>query len=112
MKVERGGRVTWGFVVPEEMLARLRLPVNDVVERIAPQKVFCYKFRSSLTRMQGEGIDAEKHPAFRLMRAMNLSPGDTYYRTTLLPASWEQGIQCQYGYYAIPIRACGGEDGV
>ncbi len=111
MKVERSGRVTWGFVVPEETLERLQLPVNAVVERVPSQKVFYYKFRSSLALMQAEGIDAEMHPAFRLMRSMNIAPGDTYYRTTLLPAAWEQGIQCQYGYYAIPIRAVGQGDG-
>ena len=111
MKVERSGRVSWGFAVPEDTLERLQLPVNAVVERVPPQKVFYYKFRSSLALLQVEGIDAETHPAFRLMRSMNIVPGDVYYRTTLLPAAWEQGIQCQYGYYAIPIRAVDGEGG-
>ena len=104
MKVARDGRITWGFIVEEENVARLGLPTNDALERIPARKIFYYKFRSALTRMQAEDGTAAAHPAFRLMHAMNLEADDTYYRTTLMPSDWERGIRCQYGYYAIPIR--------
>lgn len=104
MKVERDGRMTWGFAVDEENLKRLRLPVNDVVERVPPQKIFYYKFCAPLVTMAEEGPAAEAHPAFQTLRAMNLEGGDTYFRTILMPADWRKKAWSQYGYYAIPLR--------
>ncbi len=42
------------------------------------------------------------------LRALNLKGGETYYRTTLIPADWKQDISYQYGYYAIPIHGLEG----
>ena len=103
MKKEPDGRITWGLIVSEEMLSRLHLPVNDVVERIAPHKVFYYKFRSSIMHSSEEHADSSVHPAFQALRSLNLRCSSTYYRTTLMPADWQQDISRQYGYYAIPI---------
>ncbi|MCR5138242.1 MAG: MerR family transcriptional regulator [Oscillospiraceae bacterium] len=104
MRVEQSGQVTWGFVVQESDLQRLRIPVNGVVERIPPSKVFYYKFRGELIRLPEEHADSRSHPAFRQLRALNLEPAGTYYRTTLMPADWQRDIIYQYGYYAVPIR--------
>ena len=107
-KIEQGGRITWGFVIEERMLQRLQLPVNDVVEHSPVQKVFYYKFRAPILRSDNEYADSEQHPAFRTLRALNLKGGETYYRTTLIPADWKQDISYQYGYYAIPIHGLEG----
>lgn len=104
MKAERDGRITWGLMVEEDAIRRLHLPVNDVVEHFPPYKVFYYKFRSPLTHSSYENYDAPEHPAFQALHALNLKPLSAYFRTTLMPADWQQDIGFQYGYYAIPIR--------
>ena len=104
MKVERDGRMTWGFIIAEEDRERLRLPINDVVERVPPQKIFYYKFCAPLVPMVEEAPDSEAHPAFRTLRGMNLEGGDPYYRKVLRPADWRKKGWSQYGYYAIPVR--------
>ena len=104
MKAERNGRITWGLLVEERMLDRLHLPVNDVVERISPHKVFYYKFRAPLMHSSDETFDSPSHPAFQMLHSLNLEPGDAYFRTTLMPGDWQKDISLQYGYYAIPIK--------
>ena len=105
MRIEKDGRITWGFVVSERDLRELGLPVNDVVEIIPAQKILYYKFRAPLLQTGLERFDSPEHPAFRLLRALNLSCGDFYFRTSLMPADWQQSIVWQYGYYAVPIKA-------
>ena len=103
MQVTRNGKITWGLIVEERQLNKLHLPVNDVVERIPPQKIFYYKFREQLIPTAQEYPDAPAHPAFQTLQRLNLRSCDTYYRTTLMPADWKQDLQYQYGYYAVPI---------
>ena len=69
-----------------------------------PYKVVYYKFRAALTHSSLESFDSPSHPAFQALHALNLEPLDAYFRTTLMPADWQQDINCQYGYYAIPLR--------
>lgn len=103
VKIEAGGKMTWGFITEESMAEQLKLPRNTVVQRIPSRKIFYYKFRGPLTRMPQESPDAPEHPAFRQLRSMHLQSGTTYFRTTLMPADWENGLRSQYGYYAIPL---------
>ena len=104
MKVERSGRVTWGLLAEERMVRQLNLPVNDVVEHLPSYKVFYYKFRAPLMHTSVETFDTPDHPAFQALRALNLDPGTAYFRTTLMPADWQQDLGYQYGYYAIPLK--------
>ena len=104
MKAERNGRITWGLLAEERMIRQLQLPVNDIVEFYPPYKVFYYKFRAPLMHSSFEKFDTPSHPAFQALRELNLEPRDGYFRTTLMPADWQQDIGYQYGYYAIPIR--------
>lgn len=104
MKADRDGRITWGLLVEEEMIQRMHLPVNDVVEHFPSYKVFYYKFRGPIMHSSGEVFDSPDHPAFQALHALNLDAGPSYFRTTLMPADWQQDIGYQYGYYAIPIR--------
>ena len=104
MKAERNGRITWGLLAEERMIRQLQLPVNDIVEFYPPYKVFYYKFRAPLMHSSFENFDTPSHPAFQALRELNLEPRDGYFRTTLMPADWQQDIGYQYGYYAIPIR--------
>ena len=104
MKAERDGRITWGLLVEERIIRQLKLPVNDIVDFYPPHKVFYYKFRAPLTHSSSENFDSPAHPAFQALHALNLEPLDAYFRTTLMPADWQQDINCQYGYYAIPLR--------
>ncbi|MBQ7692405.1 MAG: MerR family transcriptional regulator [Oscillospiraceae bacterium] len=104
MRIGKDGRVAWGFVVSERDLRELGLPVNDVVETVPSQKILYCKFRSPLLRTESERFDSAAHPVFRLLRALHLTGGDFYFRTTLMPADWQQSIELQYGYYAIPIK--------
>ena len=103
MQVRRDGQITWGLIVEERQLRKLQLPVNDVVEYLPPQKIFYYKFRASLIPTDLEHPDAPLHPAFQTLHRLNLQSGDPYYRVTLMPADWKQGLGYQYGFYAIPI---------
>ncbi|MBQ9663682.1 MAG: MerR family transcriptional regulator [Oscillospiraceae bacterium] len=103
MKVERNGQITWGLIAEEESVRSLRLPVNDVVERIPQKKIFYYKFRAPLIPTDLEQVDAPEHPAFQTLQSLNLHCEDWYFRTTLMPADWQQDLRYQYGYYAIPI---------
>ena len=104
MKAERDGRITWGLLVEEQMLRRLHLPVNDIVEQLPSYKVFYYKFRGPLMHSSSENFDSPDPPAFQALHTLNLEPLSTYFRTTLMPADWQQDIGLQYGYYAIPIK--------
>lgn len=107
MRVDRSGRVTWGFIVREADARELQLPLNDVVERIPPKKILHYKFRGPLPKMEQERFGEEDHPVFRLVRALNLRCGNRYFRTTLMPADWQQSLECHYTIYAIPVEAGG-----
>lgn len=104
MKAERNGRITWGLLAEERMIRQLQLPVNDIVEFFPPHKVFYYKFRAPLMPTSFENFDSPSHPAFQALRELNLEPRDGYFRTTLMPADWQQDIGYQYGYYAIPVK--------
>lgn len=104
MKAERNGRITWGLLVEERMIRQLKLPVNDIVEFYPPYKVFYYKFRAPLMHSSFENFDTPSHPAFQALRELNLEPRNGYFRTTLMPADWQQDIGYQYGYYAIPVK--------
>ncbi len=104
MKNERSGRITWGLLVEEQMLHRLQLPFNDIVERIPSHKMLYFKFRAPLANTADEVFDSESHPAFQILRSLNLEALDTYFRTTLMPVDWQKDIGYQYGYYAIPIK--------
>lgn len=103
MRIDRSGQVTWGFVVSEAEQRELRLPVNDIVERIPARKILYYKFHGELRKLDQEHMDAPDHPAFRLLRALDLKGGDSYFRTTLVPGDWQRDLRLQYGFYAIPI---------
>ena len=104
MKNEPGGGITWGLVIEEEMLKRLHLPVNDVVEHIPSQRIFYYKFRAPLMHSSEEHADSPTHPAFQVLRTLGLQYSATYFRTTLMPADWQQDIACQYGFYTIALE--------
>ena len=104
MKVGPDGQITWGFAAEEKDVLRLGLPLNAVVEHLPPRKIFYYKFRSPTLRMQEESRDNPNHPAFRILRSLQLESGDTYFRTTLMPADWKQTLGYQYGFYAIPLK--------
>ena len=105
--VGEDGDKVWGLVVDEAKLKRLHLPVNDVVVRISPHKMFYYQFRGEMSLMADEGSDPDLHPVFSLMASMNLQHGGGYYRTLVMPCCWEKGIRYQYGFYAIPLKGCG-----
>ena len=102
LRIEKNGAVTWGFAVEESMQRRLNMPLNDVVEQIPSQKIFCFKFRAPLLPL-GQEIEQESHPAFEKLKMLQLQYKEQYYRTTLMPADWQQGLGYQYGYYAIPL---------
>lgn len=104
MRADVKGKVTWGFVVEQQTLQALHLPLNSIVQAIPSRKVFYYKFRGPLRRMADEVPVPADHPAFRLLSDMNLTWGDTFFRTTLMPADWKKDISLQYGYYAIPLN--------
>ena len=104
MKVERDGRVTWGFLAEERMIRHLNLPVNDIVEHFPSRKVFYYKFRAPLMHTSAEIFDSPDHPAFQALSALNLPSLNLYFRTTLMPADWQRDISYQYGYYGIPLK--------
>ena len=103
MQAGPDGRFTWGFCVREQDAQRLGLPVNEVVQRIPAHKIFYYKFRGRIPHLEEEGRDNMDHPAFRQLHALGLESGETYYRTTLMPADWQKDLGYQYGYYAIPL---------
>ncbi len=103
MKNEADGRITWGFLVEERMLGRLSIPVNGVVERIPSGKVFYYKFRGPLIKTPDETANTASHPAFSILNSLGLKHSGSYFRTTLMPADWQQDLSYQYGYYAIPL---------
>ena len=103
MRMEPDGRVTWGFSAEESTAARLKLPQNEVVEHIPSQRIFYYKFRGDVLRTTEERPDNPENQAFRQLRALGLRHAGTYYRTSLMPGDWKQGLRCQYGYYAIPL---------
>ena len=103
MRLEPDGRITWGFVVEESVAARLKLPQNEVVERIPAQKIFYYKFHGGVLPTADERSDNSSHPAFRLLHSLGLRHAGTYYRTSLMPGDWKRDLRCQYGYYAIPL---------
>ena len=104
LKLGPDGQVTWGFIAAESDVLHLSLPVNEVVERIPAKKTFYYKFRSATLRLHEESRDNIDHPAFRLLRSLQLESEDTYFRTTVMPADWKQNLGYQYGFYAIPLK--------
>ena len=104
MKADVNGSVTWGFIIDQQTLHALHLPLNSVVQAVPSRKVFYYKFRGRLRRMRDEVPVTEDHPAFRILSEMNLGWGDTFFRTTLMPADWKEDISLQYGFYAIPLK--------
>ena len=107
LKAGPNGHIAWGFLVEEDILQQLGLPVNDIVERQPARRIFYYKFRAPLLRLPEESADNPEHPAFSMLRDLRLTPEDTYFRTTLMPADWSQKLRYQYGYYAIPLRDTG-----
>ena len=104
MRVEEGGQITWGFLVSEKNLKRLDLPVNDAVEHLPARKIFYCKYRARVLRMTEETSEREAHPAFQKLRALGLESEGSYYRTSMMPADWQQTPGYHYGYYAIPLR--------
>ncbi len=104
MRVEPDGLITWGFLATERDVRRLRLPTNPVVESIPTQKIFYYKFRAQVLRMEHENPTDEPHEAFRQPRALGLAPTGSYFREILRHADWRPTPGYQYGYSAIPIR--------
>ena len=104
MKLGPDGQVTWGFSATESDVLHLGLPVNEVVEHLPMKKTFYYKFRSPTLRTHEESRDNIDHPAFQLLRSLQLESEDTYFRTTLMPADWKQDLGYQYGFYAIPLK--------
>ena len=104
MKAHVNGDVFWGFAIDRQKHRELGLPINSVVEEIPSQKVFYYKYRGKIRTMSEESPDTAGHPAFRMLSDMNLNWGDTYYRTTLMPADWADDLYMQYAFYAIPLR--------
>ncbi|MCR5090476.1 MAG: MerR family transcriptional regulator [Oscillospiraceae bacterium] len=104
MKMEENGQITWGFIVREQDLLKLRIPVNDIVERIPACKLFYYKFKGQLVPVIDRASELNEHPALQQMHALNLQREATIFRTTLMPVDWQQNIGIQYGYYAVPIR--------
>lgn len=104
MRSEQDRRTTWGFIVEEEMARNLQIPINDVVERIPAQRIFCCKFRTPLLRMAEENARNEEHPAFKILRSLGLKFDEVYYRTTLMPGDWQKNLGYQYGYYSIPLQ--------
>lgn len=103
MRVDRSGRITWGFIVSERDRRELGLPLNDIVQRFPAQKILYYKFKGELPLTDRERVDEPTHPAFRLLHALNLTCRDSYFRTTLMPEDWQQDLGRQYGFYALPI---------
>ena len=104
MRVRKDHSVTWGLIVEQKKLEQLGLPTNDAVCMIPSHKVFYYQFRGQLTATSEERLFSEAHPAFRLIRAMNLEESGPFFRVTVMPSDWQQPIACQYGYYAIPLK--------
>ena len=102
-KIDKSGKITWGLLAEKDIISRLHIPMNDIVEHISSHKVFYYKFRSHILKAEEESASSLSHPAFRKLAEMNLKSGSAYFRTTLMPADWQQDIYYQYGYYAIPI---------
>ena len=104
MRVEPDGRITWGFLAAEEDVARMHLPLNDAVTHLPSRKIFCYKYRAPVKRMDQEVNDRADHPAFQRLRTLGLEPEGSYYRTSMMPADWRKDLSYHYGYYAIPLR--------
>ena len=104
MRVEESGQITWGFVVSARNLKRLGLPLNEAVEPIPARKVFYCKYRARVLRMTEEASERERHPAFQRLRALGLESEGSYYRTTVMPADWQQNSGYHYGCYTIPLR--------
>ena len=103
MRVEPDGQTTWGFIAEEEMVRRLKLPVNEVLLHVPAQRIFCFKFRSPVLRMAEENADNPEHPAFKLLHSLGMESEGAYYRTTLMPGDWKQSLGYQYGFYAVPL---------
>lgn len=104
MRREQNGRITWGFIAEEATVQRLQLPINEIVQRLPSQRIFYYKFRSSVLRHEEETIDNPEHPAFKLLHSMGMESEGDYFRTTLMPADWKMTLGYQYGFYAIPLK--------
>ena len=104
LRIENSGSVTWGFAVEESMQRRLGLPLNEAVEPIPARKVFYCKYRARVLRMTEEASERERHPAFQRLRALGLESEGSYYRTTVMPADWQQNSGYHYGCYTIPLR--------
>ena len=104
MRADSDGQITWGFLAGEQVVRRLQLPLNSVVERIPMQKIFYFKYRAQVLRMEHENPTDETHEAFRQLRVLGLEPAGRYYRAVLRHADWRQTPSYQYGYYAIPLR--------
>lgn len=103
LKVDSDGKLIWGFLVEEQTAKRLQLPLNEVVEIYPPQKIFYYKFRDTVLQTADEAAENPAHPAFQKLHSLGLRHTGLYFRTTLMPGSWERRLDYQYGYYAIPI---------
>ena len=103
-KIEQNGTIIWGLIIPQDKQKALGLPLNSVVQTIDSCKIFYYKFRGPVTRME-QLKQIDQHPAMQLLAAMNLQPAGSIYRTLLMPSDWKSGIRSQYGYYAIPLKS-------
>ena len=88
----------------EKNLTRLDLPRNDAVEDLPARKIFYCKYRARVLRMTEEASEREAHPAFQKLHALGLESEGSYYRSTMMPADWQQNPGYHYGYYAIPLR--------
>ncbi len=104
IRVEESGLITWGFLVSEKNRKRLGLPINDAVEHLPARKIFYCKYRARVLRMTEEASERERHPAFQRLRALGLESEGSYYRTTMMPADWQQNPGYHYGCYTIPLR--------
>ena len=103
MRAGPGGRFSWGFAVEKQAAEKMGIPLNDVVERIPAQRIFCYKFKARVFSLDEERDENPDHPAFQLLHSLGLPYEKTWYRTTLMPGDWKKNPGFQYGYYAIPL---------
>ncbi len=95
----------WGLAIPESLLKRYNLPVNDAVVKLTFNKTFVFHFRGVKDAFAMRSIAEGKHPAQETLRKLGfVERGDSLLINEMRLSDKEGQPLDGIGRFLIPIR--------